>query len=116
MRLTLTLLSAFASIATVLAAPADTNAELHARTDTARAQGFDIGFNPDVDWSAVAARGTSFAYILATDSSGEFEVQEHRLLSSPHTVFIISKRRSTLPSTPNCCSERRADHWCIPRW
>lgn len=37
----------------------------------AAAQGFDIGYNPEVDWAAVAASGKGFAYILATEGTGD---------------------------------------------
>ena len=38
---------------------------------TAAAQGFDTGYNPNVDWAAIAASGKSFAYILATEGIGD---------------------------------------------
>lgn len=85
----ITLLSALAAVTAVVGLPTDANTKkevaVYAREDgerAQRAQGFDIGYSPDVDWTAVARRGTAFAYILATEGSGKS--QPHLLGSAVH--------------------------------
>lgn len=112
MRFTTSLLSVSVAIAAVLALPTDISAgngvAHHARDDgdrAARVQGFDIGFNPSVDWPAVAARGTSFAYILATDSSGEHN----------QSIFFYFTRLNRIYYPVNVAQPFQA-HWTAARY
>lgn len=70
------------------AAKSDAAQAFERRNDTDRAapaKGFDIGYNPKVNWPAIAASGTSFAYILATEGSG-----------MPSTPHLPSRLRSEI--------------------